>query len=246
MSADEKRRDRRHQLTVPALIVRGKRRTEVEVVDVSFRGMFLATDSAPGLRQLIRVELSLPPSGNIFSSHATVVRVEGGVSGAREGVGVELFANDRAKADAWDEFVRYAEKTGAVPASTARGPLSQGKERRRTPRFEAKLEMRLRTSRSIHTAFSHDMSQGGILVLGTDLADIEAGESAVLNVIHPESNASFRLPGTVRRRVDVTATHQQLAIEFDPMDAARSDSLLDFILTAMEIIEERKNRGAPG
>lgn len=243
---EEKRRERRHRVAVPALIVRGKRRTEAQVRDVSFRGMFLETDDAPGNRQLIRIELQLPTGGNIFSSHATVVRVSDETADGPAGVGIELFANDREKTDAWDEFVRHAEQTGDVSVAESRGPLSEIKERRRTPRFAANLEMRLRTNRSIHTAYSHDMSQGGILVLGTDLTRIEVGEAVVLNVIHPESNASFRLPGTVRRRNDMADNHQQLAIEFDAMDSVRSDALLDFILTAVEIIEERKKQSGAG
>jgi hypothetical protein len=236
---DEKRRDRRHGTELPALIVRGKRNVETTVKNVCFRGMFLGTDDPPSLRQLIRVEMQLPPGNGIFSSHATVVRVADGTDGRPKGVGIELFANDRSLMAMWDDFVRYAE-VNASSASVDIGPLSIGEDRRRHRRFEAALEMRLRTNRSIHTAFSRNMSQGGILVLGSDLTDIQAGEQVILNVIHPESHASFRLPGVVRRQNDLGERGQELGVEFETMDSARAESLLDFILTALEVIEERK------
>lgn len=239
MQGSEKRRDRRYPTNVPALITQGKRSIEARIENVCFRGAFLRTsDKPPAARQLVRIELELPPSGALLSTHAMVVRVADGDSPGGHGIGVELFGADRQVGAVWDQFVRLAESRPSLPPPPPDAePPAISRDRRQHRRFAAALELRVRTSHSIHVAQSVDMSEGGIMVAGDDLA-AEVGAQIIVNVVHPESRASFRLDGVVRHRSDKDGK-VALGVQFLPLDEVRAQALLEFIMTALAVLEER-------
>jgi hypothetical protein len=235
----EKRRDRRHVTDVPALITQGKKSIEARIENVCFRGAFLRTsEKPPAQRQLVRLELELPPRGTPFSAHAMVVHVAASAGDQGQGIGVELFGSDRQVGADWDELVRYAEQQRSVPPP-ADEPPAISRDRRVHRRFAAALELRVRTSHSIHVAESVDMSEGGIRVTGADL-QLAAGEQIIVNVVHPESRASFRLDGVVRHRSE-GASPIVAGVQFLPLDEIRAAALLEFIMTALAVLEERKS-----
>ena len=56
----EQRRDERYAVHIPATLTRGHEAVALLTEDVSFRGLFLRTDSPPTLRQLVRIEIREP------------------------------------------------------------------------------------------------------------------------------------------------------------------------------------------
>jgi hypothetical protein len=187
----------------------------------------------------VKIELSMPNDGSIFTSHATVVRVSMDEAGGAEHlVGLELFGQDRAGLDAWEALVKFAEK-----ASTgAREPVSEravAEERRRHPRFSARLEMRVRSARNIHVAFTRDISQSGLFMEGgADIDGIEFGEQLVLNIVRPESRASVRVTGKARHKRAIGAGFGY-GVAFDPMPAELEQEMLAFVTGAVEFFEQQ-------
>jgi hypothetical protein len=106
----ELRRGDRTAYRLPVTLVRGREEIPLRSEDVSFSGLFLETDEPPPLRHLVRLRLILPPYHRELSAHGVVVRVvpPGNPEGRRPGVGVELFALDRAARTVWGHFVARA------------------------------------------------------------------------------------------------------------------------------------------
>lgn len=101
----ERRRDVRVDVRVPAGVLRTTGFEEVEVADVSLRGLFVRMRRAPAMNELLRFRMSLP-SGNI-ELHAVTVRTVRDRLG-RNGVGLRLFAMNGVELSAWQEFVSVA------------------------------------------------------------------------------------------------------------------------------------------
>jgi hypothetical protein len=75
----------------------------IEMIEASYRGLFLRIAEPPATRELIRLRIELPTRE--LDAHACVVRVIDATHGP-SGVGVAFFAlTDRDKSD-WEEFVR--------------------------------------------------------------------------------------------------------------------------------------------
>ena len=79
---------------------------------MSYHGLFLETDDPLPLRHLIRLRLLLPPYDRELVAHAMVVHVVplGNAEGKRPGVGVQLYALDRAARAVWGHFVARAQE----------------------------------------------------------------------------------------------------------------------------------------
>jgi len=228
MGAHEARRDRRYDVNMPALLVAGQKAREVTVLNVSFRGVMVATESTPRLRDLVRVRMVLPPGGEPLDVQATVVRVTPGAEGAPATVGLQFFALTPETATLWRHFidvVRQAAGTQAAPVSLDATPPAT----RRFQRFTMVLQVRLESCGQIHGLFSQDLSLGGVF-LDTTLP-LPVGEKVVVQLIHPQTLAPFDLEGVIRRRVKEGAM-RGAAVEFTGLTPARRGELMDFICGA--------------
>lgn len=105
-----------------------------------------------------------------------------------------------------------------------------GAERRRAPRVDMRLELRLRTTRSIHTAFTSSVSMTGVTVLLPE-GEVSEGESIIINLIQPGTSFSFRRDGVVRRVIVVGGT-RHLGVEFSALDPMREVLFAEFMNTA--------------
>jgi hypothetical protein len=104
-SGAERRRDTRARISVPVSLLRRGSVDPVEMIDASYRGLFLRMDEPPPVRQLVRLCVSLP--GRDLVMHAVVVRLVDDMLG-RAGVGLRFFAlNGHDKAD-WEAFIAEA------------------------------------------------------------------------------------------------------------------------------------------
>jgi uncharacterized protein (TIGR02266 family) len=119
------RRDKRFRTQLPVRTRIGGRRLALFTDDVSYRGMFLCTETPPPVRQLIRIETILPPNNVPFATHGMVVYVIGkdDPSGRVPGVGVQFYGmGDERRL--WESFIQFIQR-GTDPMPDRRsGPIS--------------------------------------------------------------------------------------------------------------------------
>jgi hypothetical protein len=102
MQNNERRRDARARISLPMAVVRRGGEIPVRMLDASFRGVFVAMESPPPVRELVRIRVELP-SGPLVV-HAVVVRIVEDALG-RAGVGLRFFALGGQERLAWEAFV---------------------------------------------------------------------------------------------------------------------------------------------
>lgn len=227
--------------------------------DVSYRGIFIRTDTPPLLRQLVRLEIELAP-GEMLSMHGMAVHVvkPGDKLRRDPGVGVQFYAIDRDAGLRWRRFVdqiqRTAQRVIAAPpalsprpaASDARPPPTPVQAlrprlvpapispidapappvptRRNFPRYDAELELDLRSESELYSLLTRDVSRGGMFVV-TD-APLAPGAEVLLQVRHPARDEHFELSAVVRRRGTNPAG---LGVEFTDLTYERREAFMAFI-----------------
>jgi hypothetical protein len=98
----DRRRDVRARVSLPTHVIRRGGVEPVEMLDASFRGLFIRTDEPPPERQLVKLLLELPTRD--LEVHAVVVRLVMDPLG-RTGVGLRFFAlNGQDRID-WESFI---------------------------------------------------------------------------------------------------------------------------------------------
>jgi hypothetical protein len=122
------------------------------------------------------------------------------------------------------------------PQSAPPGPYA-GPERRRAPRIQMKLELRLRTPRSIHTAFTSDVSMIGATLLVSDLS-AGIGESLIVNLIQPGTSFSFRRDGVLKWARPLEAPWTQVGVEFSNLEQMRELLFAEFMNTAYAVLQK--------
>ena len=104
----ENRREPRYGARVKGTLLRGKREPlALETSDVSVHGLFLRTNEAPPVRQLVKVELALPaPHARILLHGMVVYARKAAAPGLPAGFGVQLVGMGGDTLAAWRAFVR--------------------------------------------------------------------------------------------------------------------------------------------
>jgi hypothetical protein len=197
---DPNRRDQRYLASLATRLLRGKTETRLETHNVSFRGVFLHTETPATVRQLVRVELTLPDH-HLVRAHAMIVHVvPPGLNSTHPdhvaGIGL-LFWGDVDGQSRWDAFIQELTKNPSlrvVPAAGAPVP-----ERRSSSRFRLKLEVRLPELPETLALITRDISEEGMSV-ATD-ANYPPGLKTRLLLIHPSTAEPFPLDVIVRRRI---------------------------------------------
>jgi len=101
-----------------------------------------------------------------------------------------------------------------------------------------RLELRLRTARSIHTAYTVVVSMIGSTLVVSELQG-QLGESVILNLIQPGTNFSFRRDGVIRRITPVDPTWSHVGVEFAPLEPMREILFAEFMNTAFAALQPR-------
>lgn len=100
---DDRRRDTRARVSLSTHVIRRGAMEPVEMLDASYRGLFLRMEEPPPERQLVKLLVELP-GGRELECHAVVVRLVMDPVG-RTGVGLRFFAlNGQDRAD-WESFI---------------------------------------------------------------------------------------------------------------------------------------------
>ncbi len=249
-SSPQRRRDKRYPARLPIRTRIAGRLKDLFSVDVSYRGLFLAIDAPPPLRQLIRIETSLPPLGTVFATHGMVVRVvPPGVRGGQPGVGVQFYGmGDERRA--WEAFVQYVQQgslelpdrresrpppNGRPSLATGSVRLGQGsgmRDNRRFQRFPVVLEVRPRDLEDLYQLYSRDVSAGGMFL--STARELEIGSEVRLDVRHPHNGSTFQLTAVVRRQ---SGEPVGIGVELTGLDERRRREFYDFIHAQIAVHE---------
>lgn len=99
----DRRIDVRARIALPTHVVRRGGMETVEMLDASYRGLFVRMDDPPPERQLVKLMLELPGDEQL-EVHAVVVRLVVDTLG-RCGVGLRFFALNGHERTAWERFM---------------------------------------------------------------------------------------------------------------------------------------------
>jgi Tfp pilus assembly protein PilZ len=231
----DQRRETRHAVKLPATLVRGKKEPlSLLTQDVSFRGLFVRTDTPPALRQLVKIEIAVPPDHRKLLLHGMVVHVirpdaDGIPADRAPGAGIELMTLDGDVKDAWEGFIRHVQPRRAesldrmqvAAAAHAVDPV-----RRRFQRHKAELQLLFHELGDLQTLVTRDVSQGGMFV-ATELP-LPVGHELEVTLVHPDSARTIVLDCVIRRR-DRDATPPGVGIELVHMDEGRRRAFVEFV-----------------
>ena len=103
MESSERRRDIRAHASPPLHILRIGTSERVEVLNVSYRGLFLRMDEPPPMNELLRVRVELP-SSMVIEANVVTVRTVVDAQG-RSGVGVKFFVLGGEEKRAWESYI---------------------------------------------------------------------------------------------------------------------------------------------
>jgi hypothetical protein len=103
MEDSDRRRDTRARISLPTHVVRRGGMETVEMLDASYRGLFVRMDDPPPERELVKLVVELPGDGEM-EVHAVVVRLVVDPVG-RCGVGLRFFALNGQERSAWESFI---------------------------------------------------------------------------------------------------------------------------------------------
>ena len=103
MEETDRRRDTRARISLPTHVIRRGGMEAVEMLDASYRGLFLRMDDPPPERELVKLLVEMP-DGHEIEAHAVVVRHVMDPLG-RCGVGLRFFALNGHERSAWEGFI---------------------------------------------------------------------------------------------------------------------------------------------
>lgn len=223
MSGSEQRVDVRVPCDIEVTLRWGRREARLRAEDVSYRGMFLRTDSPPELRQLVKIECDPHDGRGRLSMHGMAVHAvePDNPRGRVPGVGIQFYAVDPDSRARWAAFVHSAERRGGCGA---RDTEPSEPVRRKYPRYDAEVELELATLDELLTLYTRDVSQGGMFIV-TDFP-LELGSALRVTVIHPTTRAPFGVDAVVRRACE---DPKGIGVEFTGLDQKRRNALWAFV-----------------
>lgn len=237
MSEYTKRRDQRYPYPLPVKLTWRRQTEHTTAKDVSFNGMFLPTSRDFALRQLVKLDTTLPWQDLLLSMHGMVVHLARSESAEvySHGVGVQFFGMGKDDREAWERFVEQVRQ--GVAALDDEGWLARVRmpeippEKRQFGRFVALLEVRADTLGQLVTMYTRDVSKGGMF-LRTE-ATFAIGDLLHLSIVHPDTDEIFKLRGLVRRCVQDHGV-QGVGVEFIGMTDGKREEFWRFVSDYLE------------
>lgn len=231
------RRDSRYEARFPTQVTFGKRRLSLLTEDLSYRGVFLRTDTPPSLRQLVRVRIVVPFVGRALDMHGMTVHVveHDNAGGRVPGIGIQFYGLDRDTREAWETTVRHVAST--APLATDQSPFALPSDtpepvRRRFQRHTAVLTVKSWTQTELDGLITRDVSAGGAFIETSERVDL--GAPVMICIHHPENGSTFILDGVVRH------VHTDgLGVEFVGMDHTRRQEVIEFVKGGIIVDDER-------
>lgn len=113
-----RRQHRRYSIAFPVTLRIGSQRLALTTANVSIGGLFIEGPVRTRPRELLRLEMFLPPRYPDFLVHGMAVHGvdEDDPSGRIPGIGIQLYALDHALRDLWADFIRHVSTWKGQPA----------------------------------------------------------------------------------------------------------------------------------
>ena len=99
----ERRADQRINLDLPVYILRRGALERIEMLEASYRGLFVRMASPPSMRELVRLRIDLPSRELI--THAVVARVVAEDDSGLSGIGMRLFLLQDQEKQEWQGYL---------------------------------------------------------------------------------------------------------------------------------------------
>lgn len=232
--APARRRDKRFLVSLPVLLHVGRSSEEAITVDVGHGGLFLSTTVAAPLRQLVRVELLLPPRDELFSATGKLVhRVDEGSRDRIPGVGIQFYGLGSEAREQWDAFiasVRASHPEAEVgPANLCHASVVEPTHRR-NPAHVRTLRVAAERLPDLVALEQRAASEGHVFVL-TD-TQLYVDDAIGLQIVHPHTDDVFELDAKVVRCVRDGDVHGVEAILVG-FDADRARRFEEFVFDAL-------------
>ncbi|MBI2892187.1 MAG: PilZ domain-containing protein [Deltaproteobacteria bacterium] len=239
MSAPGRRYHRyRHRLPLILTWGKGTGYTVLETEDVSLSGVFVRTaKTVVPMRQLLRLDLHLPPEDDELALHAMAVHAVPLDNGRERnpGLGLQLYGNGREPLARWGRFIAFVRQSSPDDADST--PFARTSDKappdrlvRQFDRIAAVLEVRLQTLDDLHVMHTRDVSKGGIFLL-TDRPR-SVGDELALTIVHPVTAGEFCVACVVRRQV--SGREIGMGVELMGMDEYRRQEWWDFVMAGMQ------------
>jgi hypothetical protein len=238
-----KRRENRFAIQLNVTLRQGQKIQSLLTENVSYRGLFVRTDTPPPLRQLVKLEAVLPPLGVRFVSHAMsvfVIRPED-ASGRAPGAGIQFYGmGDERRA--WEAFVNHAKRKAGGSDTTeikvpAVDPAAPDPVRRRYERVPMVLEVLPSTVDDLMQMWTRDISAGGMFLTSPTIPPI--GSELKLEVKHPTTGEIFQLESVVRRHGEAGKA-KGVGVELVGMSEARRREFFRFVTSTVPSLSARE------
>lgn len=232
--SQSERREMRYPFHLVVTLRSGSEEVQLPTSDVSYRGIFLCTDTPPSLRELIAIEATLPPDNTHFRSHGmSVFTIPEGKEGTNApGSGIQFYAqsdNDRA---VWERFILFVREN--ITEEQLAAPSSA---RRKHPRLDVKFEVKPANIGELNSLYTRNLSTGGMF-LETDMA-LDIGQHLQVSILHPVTQKGFSIGSIVRRK---SHNPKGLGVEFTGLDVKAKDRFQEFIVEGIEALSEIEER----
>jgi hypothetical protein len=232
--APARRRDKRFGVDLPAVLHVGRTHEQARTVDVGHGGVFLATSLEVPLRQLVKVQMFLPPEDVAFEAAGKLVhRVDVASASRAAGFGVQFYGLGRDAREVWDRFIAHVRASHPEVA-----PLSVHlchAERiepiyRRNDRHALVLRVRGERLPDMVALYERVVKERRMFVLYQSNAFVD--DPVGLQIVHPYTEDIFELEGKVVRVVR-DATLSALDISLSGLDEERLERFDEFLYDAI-------------
>ena len=213
------------------------RSVQLLTADISYSGIFVRTEVFIDPRQLVRVRLRIPDTGQELRLLEVVVHLIKWDSdhGARKGpgMGLNFYGLSGDVRDKWDGFVSRA--TALNDAQSLDGPADRFPEvaklvapiRRHHPRAVGQFQVRMDTVHELHNVLSRDISAGGSFLHHPDL--LPPRTRLQLTFVHPIDGSEFVLEAMIVRVVEAPPEERGMGVEFLDCSEDQREAFLGFI-----------------
>lgn len=201
--------------------------------DISFRGLFLGCEQPPKLRQLIHIDIPLPPRQEALRLLGMAVHRVEAAPGKSPGIGVELYGNDPEKTARWAEFVNLV-RMEIDPAEVEPPQAEAGWRPPTEQQLRPELHVRTRSVADLLKIAERDLRRRATLVR-TELS-LDPGTEVTVAFIHPETLRSFPIRGVVRKQI-LKGEVRGLGVELLGIDEAAWQTFLSFVDETNPIVD---------
>jgi hypothetical protein len=215
---------------MPLAVAIGKRTCPVLSEAIWSSGLVVRCDVPVSPRQLVKLQVPVPPDGALVTLNAMVEAVRPAATGVTPALTLSLYGNGGAPLERWSGLLgeiraRFPDATSHLVVSETVTEQTPDAVHRRSVRFLASFEVRVPTLDELATLVTRDLSRGGMFLRTRRVCAV--GDELQVELLHPTTHDAFALRCVVRRRVN-DGDASGLGVEFVGLDPARRQALRDF------------------